>query len=239
MRYTPATSPASQSLYYTQVTSVLLSIRDYQASGRLSLYNQERFGLAHLYFNEALLIHVTGDKSSSEAVLRDMLTWRQARVRFDWNVKVPYQCVSRQEAELFALWLSTLEDEGATQGAFGLVDGLTQQLGGFALRHSGSYPVVTEPIKCVRAIPQLQRSQTQWSDIAETPLPVMTSSLALNTVQQSQQLPAIHSSGEAKQSHGFIYRQWLRVVGFPGWLYRIMCNMVHVGKEKKTSGNSR
>jgi hypothetical protein len=225
MRYTPDTSPASQSLYYTQVTSVLLRIRDYQASGRLSLYNQERFGLAHLYFREALLIHVAGDKSGGEAVLRDMLTWRQARVRFDWEVRVPYQGVSRQEAELFALWLSALEDEGATQGASELVDGLTQQLGGFVLRHSGSYPVVTEPIKCVRAVPQIQGSRIQWSDVAETPFPSVASSFtsASNTAKQAQQFSTSPPS-KSEQNHGFTYRIRMYIIGILRRIVRIIRN---------------
>ena len=54
--------------FLAEVTLALLIIRDGRASGRLSLRNAEQFGIAHLYFDEARLIHVTGDKRDAEGI---------------------------------------------------------------------------------------------------------------------------------------------------------------------------
>jgi hypothetical protein len=104
-------------------------IRDTHTSGRLSIRNGERFGLAHLYFSEARLIHVTGDKRDGEIVLNDLLTWTKGTVRFDPSILVNYETVTWQQAELFTRWLSFLEMRAVVQGLPRTqVEGLAQSL---------------------------------------------------------------------------------------------------------------
>src|SRR5262245_344123 len=95
--------------YLAAVTLALLFIRDRRASGRLSLRNGEQFGIAHLYFNEARLIHVTGDKRDAEEILNDLLSWTKGSVRFDSGMLVRFESLTWQQAQIFGRWLAFLE----------------------------------------------------------------------------------------------------------------------------------
>ena len=126
-------SSASRPGYLAEVTLALLQICDTRASGRLSIRNEERFGLAHLYFKEACLVHVTGDKRDGESVLNDLLTWSKGKVRFDPSLMVNYVSVTWQQAQIFSRWLAFLEMRGAMQGIphtrlEGFVRGLVEHL---------------------------------------------------------------------------------------------------------------
>ena len=121
--------------YLAQVTLALIFIRDTSASGRLSIRNGDRFGLAHLYFRDARLIHVTGDKRDGESVLQDLITCSKGSVRFDAALMVNYETVTWQQAQVFARWLAFLEMRGIMQGIprerlDGLVRSLTLHLPG-------------------------------------------------------------------------------------------------------------
>jgi hypothetical protein len=109
-------SSVSRPGYLAEVTLTLLHIRDTRVSGRLSIRNDERFGLAHLYFKEACLIHVTGDKRDGESVLNDLLTWSKGKVRFDPSLMVNYESITWQQAQIFSRWLTFLEMRGTMQG---------------------------------------------------------------------------------------------------------------------------
>ena len=129
MQYIPVPSYSSRPNYLAEVTIAFIYIRNTHASGRLSIRNGERFGLAHLYFSEARLIHVTGDKRDSEVVLNDLLTWTKGTVRFDPSTLVNYETVTWHQAELFTRWLSFLEMRAVVQGLPRTqVEGLTQSL---------------------------------------------------------------------------------------------------------------
>jgi hypothetical protein len=122
-------SPLSRPGYLAEVTMTLLHIRDTRGSGRLSIRNAERFGLAHLYFNGARLIHITGDKHDGEAILNDLLTWSKGSVRFDDALMVNYESVTWQQAQIFTRWLAFLEMRGIMQGiARTRLDGLARSL---------------------------------------------------------------------------------------------------------------
>jgi hypothetical protein len=134
MEHTPSLySSASRPGYLAEVTLALLQIRDTRAYGRLSIRNGERFGLAHLYFKEACLVHVTGDKRDGEIVLNDLLTWSKGAVRFDPACLVNYKSLTWQQAQLFTRWLAFLEMRGVMQGIprsrlEGFVRSLTEHL---------------------------------------------------------------------------------------------------------------
>src|SRR6266699_5198248 len=134
MEYTSNLRPyVSRPDYLAEITLVLLHIRDTRASGRLSIRNAERLGLAHLYFNQARLGHITGDKGNGESMLKDLLTWTKGSVRFDPAVVVNNETINWQQAQLFTRWLAFLELRGIMQGIprarlDGLVESLTELL---------------------------------------------------------------------------------------------------------------
>jgi len=102
----------SRPSYLAEVTLALISVWQNRASGRLSIRNSERFGLAHLYFREAILVHIAGDKGEGEAVLNNLLLWSKGTLRFDAAMRVKYESVTWQQAEIFTRWLSFLEMRG-------------------------------------------------------------------------------------------------------------------------------
>lgn len=102
--------------FLAEVTLALLHIRDTSASGRLSVRHAERFGLVHLYFNKARLIHITGDKCDGEVMLNDLLTWTKGSVRFDPAVELYYETLTWQQAQVFTRWLAFLEMRGSMHG---------------------------------------------------------------------------------------------------------------------------
>ena len=115
--------------FLAEVTLALLLVRDRSASGRLSLRNAEKFGVAHLYFDEARLIHVTGDKRDAEGVLSELLNWTKGSVRFDSGMLVTFKSVTWQQASIFGRWLAFLEMRGIMQGiAQERLEGLARSL---------------------------------------------------------------------------------------------------------------
>lgn len=102
--------------YFAEVTLELIDIRDRRASGRLSIRNSEKFGLAHLYFREARLVHVAGDKHGGEAVLQELLSWSKGSFRFDATALIEYDDVTWQQAQQFERWVAFLEMRGRLQG---------------------------------------------------------------------------------------------------------------------------
>jgi hypothetical protein len=125
--------------YLGQVTRALLFIGDSRATGRLSLRNGERFGIIHLYFQAARLVHVAGNKHSAEEMLNDLLTWSKGDVRFDSDLLVPFESLTWQQAQLFGRWLAFLEMRGIMQGI------ARERLQGLAHRLTGHLP--GEPIE--------------------------------------------------------------------------------------------
>lgn len=115
--YSPQSSQGARPGYFAEVTLALIDIRNTCASGRLSIRNSEKFGLAHLYFHEARLVHVAGDKhGGGEAVLQELLTWSKGSARFDATALVEYNDMTWQQAQVFERWVSFLEMRGRLLG---------------------------------------------------------------------------------------------------------------------------
>ena len=115
--------------YLAEVTQALMHIRDTNASGRLSIRNSGQFGLAHLYFKRARLVHVTGDKHDGDEVLSELLSWSKGSMRFDSAVVPEYEDLTWQQASIFGRWLSFLELRGVVQGIpQARVNGLARRL---------------------------------------------------------------------------------------------------------------
>ncbi len=122
-------SHSSRSDYFSQVMLILIQMRHNRPSGRLSLRNGDRFGLAHLYFKEGLLVHVTGDKGDGEEVLNDVITWSKGYARFDQEKIMNYVNITWQQTEIFTQWLSLLEMRAIAHGIpRSQITGLTQHL---------------------------------------------------------------------------------------------------------------
>jgi hypothetical protein len=102
--------------YFSTVTLALLEIYEHVYTGRLSIRNNERVGLVHLYFKERRLVHVAGYKRDAEDVLHDLLTWTKGKVRFDPAVTVDFEDVSWQQAEIFTRWVALLEMHSIAYG---------------------------------------------------------------------------------------------------------------------------
>lgn len=164
MQHPPDSSSASsRPRYLAEVTLVMVHIRDTTASGRLSIRNGEQFGIAHLYFKQALLVHVTGDKRDGEIVLQDLLSWSKGNIRFDAASTVEYEDVTWQQAQIFARWLSFLEMRALLQGI------PRSRLNGFVHSLTGSLP--GQPLALPRAVKHYEEySETagvrQWQRIS-------------------------------------------------------------------------
>ncbi|HEX9132395.1 MAG TPA: hypothetical protein VF844_08880 [Ktedonobacteraceae bacterium] len=164
MEYTSVVYPRmSRPGYLAEVTLALLHISDTRASGRLSVRNAERFGLTHLYFNQARLIHITGDKCDGEVMLNDLLTWTKGSVRFDPAVELYYETLTWQQAQLFTRWLTFLEMRGIMHGI------PRNRLDGFAYSMSAHLP--REPIALPKEVEQHEEPEEalihQWQRLHE------------------------------------------------------------------------
>ncbi len=164
MEYTSKLYPQmSRPGYLAEVTLALLHIRDARVSGRLSVRNAERFGLVHLYFNQARLIHITGAKCDGEVMLNDLLTWTKGSVRFDPAVEVYYETLTWQQAQLFTRWLTFLEMRGIMHGI------PRTRLDGFAYSMSAHLP--REPIALPKEVEQHEEHEEtlihQWQHLNE------------------------------------------------------------------------
>jgi uncharacterized protein DUF4388 len=138
--------------YFSTVTIALIEIHEHLYTGRLSIRNNERIGLVHLYFKERRLVHVAGYKRDAEEVLHDLLTWTKGKVRFDPAVTVNYEDVSWQQAEIFTRWVALLEMHGLAHGI------ARNQL--YALTHHLTVHLPKKPI----GIPSVARSHEKQSE---------------------------------------------------------------------------
>jgi len=155
MQHSPDSSSASSRPgYLAEVTLAMVRIRDTTASGRLSIRNGEQFGIAHLYFKQALLVHVAGDKRDGEIVLQDLLSWSKGNIRFDAAISVDYEDVTWQQAQIFARWLSFLEMRALLQGI------PRSRLNGLMHSLTGSLP--GQPL----ALPQEVKHYEEYSETA-------------------------------------------------------------------------
>lgn len=187
--------------FLAEVTLVLLLIRDRRASGRLSLRNAEQFGIVHLYFNEARLIHVTGGKRDAEAMLADLLSWTKGSARFDSGMLVTFESLTWQQAQVFGRWLAFLEMRGIMQGiAQERLEGLARDL---------VLPLPGEPIALPQEVEYREEYEAeararQWQRINEGTRQFVERTLSDEQREQLKQLAhgvqqVVTQAGEATQ----------------------------------------
>lgn len=187
--------------YLAEVTMDLLYIRDVRASGRLSIRNGERFGLVHLYFSQARLIHITGDKHNGEMILNDLLTWTKGSVRLDPAMVVDYESVTWQQAQIFARWLTFLEMRGIMQGI------PRARLNGLAQSLTTNLPA--EPITLPEEVERYEESEEialsrQWQRLNEGVHHLIERSVTEEQRQQLRQVSqrvngVVHQAGDVTQ----------------------------------------
>lgn len=185
--------------FLAEVTLALLFVRDRRASGRLSLRNAEQFGIAHLYFNEARLIHVTGDKCDAEGTLTDLSGWTKGSVRFDSGMLVAFESLTWQQAHIFGRWLAYLEMRGIMQGQERL-EGLARSL---MLRLPGEPIVLPSEVEYHEEYEAEARAR-QWQRINEGARQLVERTLSDEQREQLKQFAqdvqqVVIQAGEATQ----------------------------------------
>ena len=194
-------SSLARSDYLVQATRALLFIHDTRASGRLSLRGGDHFMIVHLYFKEARLVHVTGNKHDAESLLNDLLTWTSGTMRFDAGFLVPYETLMWQQAQIFARWLAFLEMRGLMQGM--------AQAGLRGLTHSLTAHLPGEPIDLPEEVARYEEyTETargrQWQRFSEGVQQLVERALSEEQRDQLKQAAqrvnqAIQQAGEATQ----------------------------------------
>ena len=150
--------------FLAEVTLTLLLIRDRRASGRLSLRNAEQFGIVHLYFKEARLIHVTGGKRDAEGILSVLLNWTKGSVRFDSGTLVTFESLTWQQVQIFGRWLAFLEMRGIMLGiAQERLEGLARDL----VAHLPAEPIALPEEVEYREEYEAEARARQWQRINE------------------------------------------------------------------------
>lgn len=180
--------------FLAEVTLALLFIRDTRASGRLSLRNGEQFGIAHLYFKEARLIHVTGDKRDAESILNDLINWTKGSVRFDSGLLVTFESLTWQQAQVFGRWLAFLEMRGLMQGiAHARLDGFAR---GMVLSLPGEPIALPEEVE-YREEYEAEARARQWQRINEGARQLLERTLPEEQREQLKQVAL--QAGDAAQ----------------------------------------
>jgi hypothetical protein len=194
-------SSSSRSGYMAEVTRALLFLYDTGASGRLSLRHSEHFMIVHLYFKEARLVHVAGNKSDVTILLNDLLTWTRGSVRYDAGRQVSYETLTWQQAQIFARWLAFIEMRGIMQGIArarlqGLTQGLTAHLPGEPITLPEEIANYEEYVEAARAR-QWQRFNEGIQQLIER---AMTDEQREQLKQATQRVnQALQQAGEATQ----------------------------------------
>jgi hypothetical protein len=171
--------------FLAEVTLALLIIRDRRVSGRLSLRNAEQFGIVHLYFKEARLIHVTGGKRDAEEMLTDLLSWTKGGVRFDSGTLVTFESLTWQQAHIFGRWLAFLEMRGMMQGiAQERLEGLARDL----MLHLPGEPIALPDEVEYREEYEAEARARQWQRINEGARQLVERTLSDEQREQLKQL---------------------------------------------------
>ena len=187
--------------FLAEVTLALLLIRDRRASGRLSLRNAEQFGIVHLYFKEARLIHVTGGKRDAEELLTDLSGWTKGGVRFDSGMLVTFESLTWQQAQVFGRWLAFLEMRGLMQGiAQERLEGLARNL----MLHLPGEPIALPEEVEYREEYEMEARARQWQRINESARQLVERTLSDEQREQLKQFAhgvqqVVAQAGEATQ----------------------------------------
>jgi hypothetical protein len=93
----------------SDLPSIISSIKRLRAFGRLTVRNNTRLGLAHLYFRNGKLVHIIGTRGAVDAVLADLQSWSRATLRFERGVMIQSENVTPLHEQRFERWLARLQ----------------------------------------------------------------------------------------------------------------------------------
>lgn len=108
----PPHSPWQGSLW--DLTRIVTGIRRSRAFGRLTLRNNDRVGIVHLYFQSGRLVHIVGSSGDAEATLRDLQRWTHATVRFERGSNTTNATITDEQEQNFEALLLHLQQMGLT-----------------------------------------------------------------------------------------------------------------------------
>lgn len=93
---------------FADFAKIFQHIQRSHAFGRLSLRNQERGSIAHLYFRAGRLVHIIGHRGDARAILNDLQGWRQAALRFDRGATTADMTLNDEHERLLVQVLTSL-----------------------------------------------------------------------------------------------------------------------------------
>jgi len=106
-------SPWQGSLW--DLMRIITNIRRSRASGRLTLRNSDRIGVAHLYFYGGKLVHIVGSSGNAEATLQDLQRWTHAVLRFERGSTAPGVMITNEQEEDFEALLKHYQQLGLAE----------------------------------------------------------------------------------------------------------------------------
>lgn len=106
-------SPWQGSLW--DLARIVTTIRRSRASGRLTLRNSDRIGIAHVYFHEGKLVHIVGSSGDASATLQDLQCWTHAAIRFERGSLMSGATFAREQEQAFDALIGHYQDMGLTE----------------------------------------------------------------------------------------------------------------------------
>ncbi|HLX58665.1 MAG TPA: DUF4388 domain-containing protein [Ktedonobacteraceae bacterium] len=94
------------------LANIVTTIRRSKAFGRLTLRNEEKLGVAHLYFQGGKLVHIIGNRGDINATLGDLLTWTRASARFERGMPPTGGAITEQQEQDFDAVILALQKRG-------------------------------------------------------------------------------------------------------------------------------
>lgn len=94
------------------LANIVTTIRRSKAFGRLTLRNEERLGVVHLYFHGGKLAHIISNRGDANATLSDLLTWTRASARFERGMPPTSDTITDQQEQDFDAVIMALQRRG-------------------------------------------------------------------------------------------------------------------------------
>lgn len=93
---------------------IITTVRRSHVSGRLTMRNSDRIGIAHLYFHGGKLVHIVGSSGDATATLEDLQRWTHASVRFERGNALTGTTITNEQEQTFEALLAHYQKLGLT-----------------------------------------------------------------------------------------------------------------------------
>jgi len=94
------------------LANIVVTIRRSRAFGRLTLRNEDRLGVAHLYFHAGKLVHIISNCGDANATLRDLQGWTRAIMRFERGAPSTGETITEEQEQAFDAMILHLQRRG-------------------------------------------------------------------------------------------------------------------------------